>query len=60
LKEKGKKIIEDEDDELLLQLQEPDSNEEAMKYNFHPFGEEDMLNPTFRIGQSFPGIDIVR
>jgi hypothetical protein len=39
LKEKGKKIIEDEDDELQLQLQEPDSNEEAMKYNFHPFGQ---------------------
>ena len=42
-----------------MQLQEPDSDDDV-KYNFHAFGKEDMLDPTFRVRQSFANIDILR
>ncbi|KAM0929447.1 hypothetical protein ACQ4PT_001527 [Festuca glaucescens] len=58
LKEKGKQLVEDLDEDV--QLQEPDLDDEAVKYNFLAFGEEDMANPTFRTRQTFASIKILR
>jgi hypothetical protein len=58
LKEKGKQLVEDSDEDV--QLQEPYSDEEAIKYNFLAFGEEDMANPTFRTRQTFASIENLR
>jgi hypothetical protein len=43
LKEKEKQITEDDE----LQLQEPDSDKEAMEYNFYQLSEEDMVSAVF-------------
>ncbi|KAM0839355.1 hypothetical protein ACQ4PT_060368 [Festuca glaucescens] len=58
MKEKRKQLAEDSDEDV--QLQEPDLDDEAVKYNFLAFGEEDMANPTFRTRHTFASIEILR
>jgi hypothetical protein len=55
---KGKQVEEEIDEEREMKAAE--SDEEAVNYNFHTFSTEDLTNPTFKLGQTFASINILR
>ena len=55
---KEAEFMEDSEEE---DLQLPDSeDDEEIRLKFKHFGEEDMLNPTFKVGQVFASVELLR